>query len=167
MKPSRDKHAISEGEAGTPFTDYVEEKPKHAGGRPAKYDRGYHPDRLIDLCAAGLSFAACAGEFRVSRDTIYDWAEKFQEFSDAKKIAESLSVLFWERLNVTLAQTGQGNATATVFGLKNRSRKGERHVPEWQDVSRQEQTGPDGGPIRTETVSKIEVVVVDAQKAGG
>jgi len=131
----------------------VEGKPKHPGGRPSKYDPSYHPARLIELGEEGLSFAAVAGDFRISRETIYDWAEKFPEFSDAKRTAEGLAILFWERLNAKLAQTGQGNATATIFGLKNRSRKGERHVPEWQDVSRQEQTGPDGGPIAVKDVT--------------
>lgn len=151
--PTRDKGL-------TCLDDYPEAKPKHAGGRPLKYDRNYHPARLIELCEGGLSFAACAGDFRISRETIYDWAEKFPEFSDAKMVAEGLALLFWERRNIELAQTGQGNATATVFGLKNRSRKGSRGVPEWQDVSRQEQTGADGGPIQ-HAVTTIERLIVD------
>jgi hypothetical protein len=66
--------------------------------------------------------------------------------------------VFWERRNIHLAQTGEGNATATVFGLKNRSRKGERRVPDWQDMSRQEFSGPGGTAI--ETVTKIVREVV-------
>ena len=159
-RPARDKHAVPDMEAD--LNDYVEAKPKHAGGRPSKYDPNYHPARLVELGEEGLSFAACAGDFRIARDTIYDWAEKFPEFSDAKRTSEGLAVLFWERLNVKLAQTGEGNATATVFGLKNRSRKGERHVPEWQDVSRQEQTGPGGGPIE-HAITRIERVIVDSK----
>jgi hypothetical protein len=34
------------------------------------------------------------------------------------------------------------DTTAAIFWLKNRKKD------EWRDVSRQEQTGPDGGPIR-------------------
>jgi uncharacterized protein (DUF433 family) len=162
--PTRDKHALPAREAKANLSDYAEEKPKHAGGRPSKYDRTFHPSRLIELCEEGLSFAACAGDFRISRETIYDWADKFPEFSDAKRIGEGLAVLFWERQNITLAQTGDGNATATVFGLKNRSRKGERHVPEWQDVSRQEQTGADGGPIQ-HNFTAIERRIVDPKSS--
>ena len=69
--------------------DYAEEPTvrKHAGGRPSKYDPEYHPAKLVELREGGLSFAACAGDFRIARETIYDWAEKFPEFSDAKRIA--------------------------------------------------------------------------------
>jgi hypothetical protein len=139
------------------YLDDYAEKPtvrKHASGRPSKYDPEYHPAKLVELCEGGLSFAACAGEFRIARETIYDWTDKFPEFSDAKRTAESLALLFWERQNIKLAQTGEGNATATVFGLKNRSRKGERRVPDWQDVSKQEISG-------SLEITRIVVEVVD------
>jgi hypothetical protein len=46
-----------------------------------------------------------------------------------------------------------------VFGLKNRSRKGERNVPDWQDVSRQEFSGPNGGLI---PIGRIVCEIVDS-----
>jgi len=63
----------------------------------------------------GLSFAACAGEIGVSRSAIYLWADEHPEFMDAKNIGDAKAQLWWERRNIALAQTGEGNATATVW----------------------------------------------------
>ena len=66
-------------------------------GRPVKYKKEYC-QMLIDHMASGLSFETFAGVISVSRDTIYEWANKFKDFSDAKKIATPKRNLFVEKM---------------------------------------------------------------------
>jgi Helix-turn-helix domain of resolvase len=108
-------------------------EPRPGEGRPTLYKPEYC-QRLIDLLSEGLSFAACAGEFSVSRQTIYDWSEEHPEFLDAKSIGEAKTQLWWERRNLAFAKGGEGNATSIVFGLKNRA------AADWRDRTEQEST---------------------------
>ena len=121
-------------------------------GRPSDYDPAFC-ERAVEFLAEGFSLAALAGEISVARSTIYKWIDEHPDFSDAVKIGQAKASLWWERANKTLAITGEGNATACVFGLKNRARD------EWQDVKTTELTGKDGAPV--ETIARIERVIVD------
>jgi hypothetical protein len=68
-------------------------------GRPTLY-RPEYCERIIELMADGLSFAACAGEIGVSRSAIYLWADEHPEFMDAKNIGEAKTQLWWEPGNI-------------------------------------------------------------------
>jgi transposase len=92
-------------------------------GRPTKYKPEYC-ELLIEHMKAGLSFEAFGGVVAggVAKDTIYGWVRKYPAFSDAKKIGESLSRLWWEKVAV-LGMTGKiknFNATVWIFSMKNR-----------------------------------------------
>lgn len=95
-------------------------------GRPSAYKAQY-ADEVIDFMAEGYSVAGFAGHIGVSRSTVYKWAEENEGFSDALKIAQAKSALWWERQARTIASTGEGNASVTIFGLKNRV------ADEWRD----------------------------------
>lgn len=111
-----------------------------SGGRPTKYDPAFC-DVAAEFMRDGYSAAALAGHLRVAYSTLRLWEKEHPEFSAAIKEGRAGAALWWEARLRDLAQKGEGNATACVFGLKNR-------VPEeWRDVSRVEQTGADGGPI--------------------
>lgn len=118
-------------------------------GRPSSYDPRFC-DEVVEFLKDGYSLTAFAGNIGVARSTVFKWAEQHEEFSDAIKRGQAAATLWWEKANRTLATTGQGNATACIFGLKNRA------AEDWKDISRQEQTGPDGGAI--EKVTRIELV---------
>lgn len=90
-----------------------------AGGRPTDYKPEYC-QMVIDHMAEGLSFESFAGAIGVSKQTLYDWAERNKEFLDAKKTAFEKSRLFWEKVGINIAKTGEGNATAFIFNMKNR-----------------------------------------------
>lgn len=100
-----------------------------AGGRPSKYKKEYC-DRLIAHVGGGLSFDSFAGEIGVSRDTIYEWCKKHEEFSDAKRVSEAKSLTFWEKvgragtldqLDKITGKTGaKFNHIAWIFLMKNR-----------------------------------------------
>ena len=115
-------------------------------GRPTTYDPAYC-DEVIEFLRDGYSLQAFAGHIEVSRATIYNWMDEHPEFMDAVKRAQPVAALAWEKRLRTLSTTGEGNATAIIFGLKNRA------VDDWRDVTRNEHSGPDGKPIKTEAVS--------------
>lgn len=122
--------------------------------RPTAYDPAYC-DEAITFLADGYSLAAFAGHIEVARSTVYKWVDEYPEFSDAVKTGQAKAVLWWEKANRSLALTGEGNATAIVFGLKNRA------SDEWRDVKSTEITGRDGAPV--ETIQRIERVIVDPE----
>lgn len=124
---------------------------KHPGGRPSTYDPAYC-DAIIDYMAEGYSVTAFAGSVRVSRQTIYNWADEHPEFFDALEVGRAAAATWWEGRLRDTAEKGEGNATAAIFGLKNRA------AEEWREKSAIEHTGKDQGPIQTENVSARDIL---------
>lgn len=124
-----------------------------AVGRPSKYDPAYC-DLLQSHFAEGYSFESFGGVVGVSKQTLYTWCEQHPEFLDAKKTYETASQLEWEKRLKVLATSGEGNATAIIFGLKNRA------SDSWRDVKATEITGKDGGPIE-QKVQEVKRTIVD------
>jgi len=119
-------------------------------GRPSKYDPKFC-DQAIEYMKDGYSVTALAGHIGVARSTIFKWAEENEEFSDALKTAQALAAKFWEDRLRHVAMTGEGNATAAIFGVKNRSRE------EWRDKTETEVTGQDGGPLQIQEIKRVVV----------
>jgi len=101
----------------------------------------------------GASLTSFAAEIDVARSTINEWMNAHPEFSEACARAKAKCAAWWEKTNRMLASTGTGNQGACKLGLTNMA------ADDWRDVSRQEQTGKDGGPI--ETVTEIRETIVD------
>lgn len=120
-----------------------------AGGRPSKYSSDYC-DKVIATMAEGHSVTAFAGEIGVSRSTVFNWANEYPEFMDALKAGQAAATRFWESILVKVARDGGGNATAAIFGLKNRA------AEDWADKIVNEHTGRDGGPIETVDLTEQE-----------
>ena len=97
-------------------------------GRPSKFKKEYC-NELVDHMEKGLSFESFAAVINVNRDTLYEWAKVHSEFSDAQKLGQEKSRLFWEQkgidglFNESFGE-GQGsrslNATVWIFNMKNR-----------------------------------------------
>ena len=103
-------------------------------GRPSGYKKEYC-EKLVNHGKQGLSFEAFAGEVGVWKETLYAWTRSNPEFLDAKRIAESHSRLFWEKLTVMIA-TGKiqgASAAITIFALKNRLGWRDRQPDEAKD----------------------------------
>ena len=113
-------------------------------GRPSKY-REEFCDEVIACLSEGHSVTAFAGRIGVARSTVFKWADEIPEFSDALKVGQAKAVEFWEKILAKVARDGGGNATAVIFGLKNRASE------DWADKVVNEHTGKDGGPIETNT----------------
>lgn len=91
----------------------------HPGGRPTTYFPEYC-EQLIDHMAQGYSFESFGGIVNAGRATLYQWMDKNPEFADAKKKGEAASKLFWERLQIRNAKSGEGNFSAISWALRNR-----------------------------------------------
>jgi hypothetical protein len=76
------------------------EQPRWSAGT-AKMGRPpvYHPelcDFVLSIAQGGLSLTGMAVRIGVARDTVYDWIEKYPDFSDAMKRAREISLAAWE-----------------------------------------------------------------------
>ena len=110
------------------------------GGRPSKYDPAFC-ETAITFLSQGYSVTALAGHIGVSCSTVFKWAEENATFSDALKTGQANAAMFWEKLLIDNARTGEGSSSSCIFGVKNRSRA------EWRDKTETEVTGADGGPV--------------------
>ena len=137
------------------MTDTPEEdRPKHAGGRPTKYDPDYC-EAVIAFMAQGFSLTAWAGQIGISRSTVNVWAEANPEFSEALNVAKAKRLMFWEQTAINVAAKGTGGpgaASVITFGLKNMG------GDEWVDTTKHEVTGKNGAPLQTESVFRLEFV---------
>lgn len=133
--------------------DEQAEAPRHPGGRPTKYDPAYCALVVEDM-GKGYSLGAFAGLIGVARSTINEWIDNYPEFSEAVSRGKAVRLRDWEQaaMNIRSGNGGAGASTITIFGLKNMS------DGDWDDVQRQEFSGPGGGPI---PLQKIERVIVD------
>lgn len=121
-------------------------------GRPSKYDPAYC-EAVIEHMRDGASLTSFAASIEVARSSINEWMEQHPEFSEAVKRGKALCAAWWERIARSGATGGNANPTLCIFGLKNMA------ADDWREISRQEQTGKDGGPI--ETVTEIRETIVD------
>jgi transposase-like protein len=119
-------------------------------GRPSKYSEAYCVE-VVECLAEGHSVTAFAGRIGVARSTVFKWADEIAEFSDALKVGQAKAVDHWETILMSVAKEGKGNATAAIFGLKNRA------SDDWSDKIINEHTGKGGGPIETVDATALEV----------
>ena len=96
--------------------------PKNKVGRPTKYDPTWMLDKIIEVGRLGGSKDKMAAMIGVHLDTLYDWAEKHAEFSEALKKALQLSKVWWENFGQVsaLGMVDGFNSTTWIFNMKNR-----------------------------------------------
>ena len=105
--------------------------------RPTKYDPAFC-DQAVTFMSEGYSTKAFAGSIGVSLSTVYKWMEEHEEFSEAIKAAQASGAMWWEKTLRQVASTGDGNASAAIFGVKNRSQE------QWKDKQEHDLTSSDG-----------------------
>ena len=106
-------------------------------GRPTKYDPAFC-DQAVTFMSEGYSTKAFAGSIGVSLSTVYNWMDENPEFLEAIKSGQAAGAVWWERTLRQVASTGDGNASAAIFGVKNRSQE------EWKDKIENDHTSSDG-----------------------
>jgi len=87
-------------------------------GRPSKYEDRYC-DEVVAHMADGASLTSFAAEIDVARSTINEWMAAHPQFSEACARGKAKSAAWWEKVNRSLAVTGEGNAGACRLGLLN------------------------------------------------
>jgi hypothetical protein len=112
-------------------------------GRPTLYKPEYC-DAVVAHMAGGFSLTSFAASVGVCRETVSEWCRVHPDFSVAAKRGKAVCAAWWERVNANLAQTGQGNATACVFGLKNMA------ADDWRDKHEHALSGA------VETTAKVD-----------
>ena len=126
------------------FAEAVKSMNRH---QPIQYQPEFC-DEVVAFLKEGHSLQAFAGKIGASHPSLYDWIAKHPDFAEAVKRAQAKSALWWEKRILEFAQTGQGNAAAIIFGLKNRA------AQDWRDNIHTEASGK-MAPAR------IECVIVD------
>lgn len=87
-------------------------------GRPTKY-RVEMCDKVITLGEEGTTWTGIAVELKITRDTLYAWKDKHEEFSYALSRARISAQMWWEKRLRGQATDGVGSATAAIFAMKN------------------------------------------------
>lgn len=96
-------------------------------------------EQVETLAGQGLSKKEIAYCIGIGRSTLYEKQKTDQDFLDAIKKGRAAGLQ--TVTNALMSNAIDGNVTAQIFYLKNRS-------PEnWQDRRNTEITGKDGGPI--------------------
>lgn len=97
------------------------------GGRPSKYKEEYC-QALVEHMREGFTFEAFAGAVGVCVDTLYEWSDAHQEFSEAKKLGRGAQMLTDEKtLKGLVSGKITGSTTAHIFKMKN------CHPKNWRD----------------------------------
>lgn len=121
-------------------------------------NRIYKPEYALDLIKhmeAGGSFMSFGAVVSVGRQTLYDWADTYQEFKQAHEIAKLKALSWWERQGrdgLWTTKEASLNTGAFVFQVANRFRE--------QGYTRNPQAEEDTASHRLE----VEVVNVDLNK---
>jgi transcriptional regulator with XRE-family HTH domain len=110
----------------------------------------------------GLSIAQMAARLGVAKASLWDWAQAHAEFSVALAHARTAAQSWWEDAGRTGVFAEKFNAQVWKFIVANRFKD------EYAERRIQEVSGPDGGPIQTETktldVSRLSREERDALK---
>lgn len=92
-------------------------------GRPTKF-RPEYCSKVIEHMSKGFSFESFAGIVGTTESTVWNWANDFPEFLEAKKQAYARSRVFWEQQGIIgLFSDKDGpklNTGVWAFNMKNR-----------------------------------------------
>jgi len=154
------------------------ERPKKKGGRLSDYDPKVHPQQAFRFALLGATDKQMSEIWAISTATLQSWKIKHSEFlkalnegrapADAQVAAtqykrangfshevEKVFIVNGKPKVVKYNEYFPPSDTAGIFWLKNRQRE------IWRDVQRNEHTGKDGDPIKSEVQA---TVIVDASK---
>lgn len=100
-------------------------------GRPPKYDKEICK-KVISLGKQGYSLTQIALELDIARSTLYEWRDKYPDFSDAIKKGREFAQGFWENALRSAAlglnpDNTTPNPTLMIFQMKN------RFADEWRE----------------------------------
>lgn len=113
---------------------------------------------VIALGKDGKSITQIAEALDQHKDSLYEWAKKYPEFSDALSRARQASQTWWEN-------AGQVGLTTPGFSASLWQKNVSCRFPDdWREVTRQENTGKDGGPIQQHHKMDLKLSAEDSYK---
>lgn len=95
-------------------------------GRPSKYSKSFIPI-LEAMMANGASIEEVAAGLRISKQSLYTYADKYPEFLDAIKRGEEFSKAFWLKLGRESLRDKNFNYTGYYMNMKNRFGWSDKH----------------------------------------
>lgn len=122
-----------------------------AGGRPTKYNNQM-PGLVYESLAAGKSVTQFAAQIGVHRATLYEWADRHEEFNDALQRGKVASQAFWEEELQKMMYSREVNAPLVKLYFANRFN--------WHDKAEVDNKSSDGSMKGVDRV-QIEVVGAD------
>lgn len=127
---------------------------KRPVGRPSKYKPEFC-EKIIELAKTGAGMVEWALACDVDRTTLFDWAASHEDFSTALSRAKLEEQRWWE-------QAGRGGMYLDKFNaLVWKTSMQARFRDDYTERKVTEVSGPDGGAIRTESVTKIDTRELD------
>lgn len=125
-----------------------------AGGRPTDY-REEFCIKVIELGKQGFSKVQIAAELDVAKATIQNWEKEHPEFLASMTRAMTFSQAWWEKKG----QDCLVMPTGVTFQASAWSRSMAARFPDdWREKTATEHTGPNGGPLQSETVTRVTFV---------
>ena len=117
-----------------------------AAGRPTKYTDAM-PEALFNAMSEGKSVTQFAAMIGVNRSTVYEWAERHQEFSDALTRGKEAGEAYWETELQSMMYSKEVNAPLVKLYFANRFN--------WSDKTEVDNKSTDGSmsPTRIEIVA--------------
>lgn len=91
-------------------------------GRPTKFKPEFIDEAVDFIGEQGKSVTQFARHIRVSKSTVYKWAEENDEFSDALSLAQDWSEAFWEEQLEGMMTSRDVNAPLVKLYFANRFR---------------------------------------------
>jgi transposase len=88
-------------------------------GRPSKYNPDFC-NTVIGEMAQGSSIEELQLVLKVHKDTIYEWAKEYPDFSDALKRGKALSEAWWREVGRVNLKDDKFNYTGWYMNMKNR-----------------------------------------------
>lgn len=120
-------------------------------GRPTKY-LPEMCELVVEWGKLGKSRAWICSRLDITPQTMANWEKVHTDFFEAMTRSRMHAQAHWE-------DQGQDNLLTVGFQSSVWSRSmGARFPEDWRETSRQEKTGPNGGPIE---VSEVRRVIVD------
>lgn len=130
---------------------------KRPVGRPTTYKPEYC-DKIVELAKTGAGMVEWALACETDRPTLYYWAEHHPEFLTALSRAKMEEQRWWE-------QAGRGGMYLDKFNaLVWKTSMQARFRDDYTERKINEVSGPDGGAIKTETVTKIDTRGLDEEQ---
>lgn len=123
-----------------------------------KYDKDFYPEDFIRQSSKGRVLAQIAADWKVSRNTLYEWKEKHPEMGDAmkkgKELAETWYINLGQSAVIGKARDADGKDLKVSLGWFVWMSK---NLFKWSDRADHQISTPEGQSIVTESKQTLSL----------